>query len=101
MSVTPKVEIYTKPFCAYCHRAKELLRIKGISFVEHDITDDQHKAAEMMQRSRQNQVPGIFINDRLIGGCMELFDLDERGVLDALLKLVVPAEEAVQQVPFP
>ncbi len=101
MPMTPKVEIYTKSFCAYCHRAKELLRIKGVNFVEHDITDNHHKAAEMMQRSQHGQVPGIFINDRLIGGCTELFDLDEQGALDSLLKLVVPAEEAVQQVPFP
>ena len=42
-----KIEIYTKVYCAYCERAKELLRIKGVNFVEHDITDDRLKAAEM------------------------------------------------------
>ncbi len=47
-----KIEIYTKLYCAYCDRAKELLRIKGVNFVEYDITDDQHKAAEMQQRAR-------------------------------------------------
>jgi glutaredoxin 3 len=83
-----KIEIYTKLYCAYCHRAKELLRIKGMNFIEYDITDDQLKAAEMQQRSQRHTVPGIFINDTPIGGCYELFDLDERGALNPLLGLV-------------
>jgi glutaredoxin 3 len=80
-----KIEIYTKAYCAYCQRAKELLRIKGVNFVEYDITDDQLRAAEMQQRSQRKSVPGIFINNTPIGDCLDLFDLDERGVLDALL----------------
>lgn len=80
-----KIEIYTKLYCAYCDRAKELLRIKGVNFVEYDITNDQLKAAEMQQRAHSQQVPEIFINDTLIGGCLELFELNEKGDLDALL----------------
>ncbi|MGK2905279.1 MAG: glutaredoxin 3 [Desulfuromonadales bacterium] len=88
-----KIKIYTKLYCIYCQRAKELLRIKGVDFIEYDITDDQLKAAEMQQLSQRQTVPGIFINDAPIGGCRELFDLDERGELDALLGLVIrPAE---------
>ena len=83
-----KIEIYTKMYCAYCQRAKELLRIKGMNFIEHDITDDQLKEAEMQQRSQQLTIPGIFINNNLVGSCSELFSLDERGELDALLGLV-------------
>ncbi len=82
-----KIEIYTRVYCAYCQRAKELLRIKGINFVEHDITNDHLKAAEMQRRSQRRGVPEILINDAPIGGCLELFDLDERGDLDALLGL--------------
>ena len=80
-----KIEIYTKVYCAYCQRAKELLRIKGMDFVEYDITDDQYRAVEMQRRGQQQTMPGIFINDASIGGCTELFDLDERGDLDSLL----------------
>ena len=83
-----KIEIYTRTYCAYCQRAKELLRIKGIDFIEHDITDDRHMAAEMQLRSQQHTVPGILINDTPIGGCSELFSLDEQGALDVLLGLV-------------
>lgn len=88
-----KIEVYTKLYCAYCQRAKELLRIKGMDFIEYDITDDQLKAAEMQLRSQRQTVPGVFINDTLIGGCRELFDLDEQGELDVLLgQLTLPAE---------
>jgi glutaredoxin 3 len=82
-----KIEIYTKVYCAYCQRAKELLRIKGVSFIEYDITDDELKAVEMQQRSRRKTVPGIFIDNAPIGDCADLFDLDEKGALDALLGL--------------
>lgn len=80
-----KVEIYTKSYCPFCTRAKELLRIKGVKFVEYDITDDPGGQHEMRQRSGQETVPEIFIADRLVGGCSELFALDELGELDHLL----------------
>lgn len=85
-----KVEIYTKSYCPYCKRAKELLRIKGVDFVEYDVTDDAVKEAEMKQRSGRQTVPEIFIGDCLVGGCSDLFDLDEKGELDRLLGLNVP-----------
>ena len=80
-----KIEIYTKAYCAYCLRAKELLRIKGVNFVEHDITDNHPRAVEMQQLGQQWMMPKIFINDSLVGGCIDLFELDEKGALDALL----------------
>jgi glutaredoxin 3 len=88
--MAPKVEIYTRSNCAYCQRAKELLRIKGVDFVEYDIINDHLLAAEMRLRSQRQDVPVIFVNDVLLGGCSELFDLDERGQLDGKLGLSLP-----------
>ena len=81
------IEIYTKDLCPYCQRAKELLRIKGATFIEYDVSADQVKAEEMLQRSKSRAVPEIFIDNRLIGGCAELFELDEKGELNGLLGL--------------
>jgi len=79
------VEIYTKSLCPYCMRAKELLRIKGVPFVEHVINGDLAAQEELRRRGAGDAVPIIYIANRLIGDCGELFALDERGELDALL----------------
>ena len=78
-------EIYTKSYCPYCHRAKELLSIKGIPFVEYDVTKDADLEKIMRDRAGQNTVPQIFIDGRHIGGCDELFALDKEGNLDPIL----------------
>ena len=81
-----KVEIYTKAFCPYCSRAKALLDQKGADYVEYDITMDQAKRAEMIDRASGGMtVPQIFIDDRHIGGCDDLHALERVGELDALL----------------
>lgn len=79
-------EIYTKSYCPYCHRAKELLSIKGISFIEHDVTADARLEEQMRERAGRHTVPQIFIDDRHIGGCDDLFALDEQGGLDPILR---------------
>jgi len=79
-------EIYTKDYCPYCHRAKELLSIKGISFIEYDVTRDSELENQMRQRTGRHTVPQIFIDEQHIGGCDDLFALDEQGRLDNLLE---------------
>jgi glutaredoxin 3 len=83
-----KVEIYTKMFCGYCHRAKRLLDSKGIDYVEHDITMDGAKRDEMRSRAPGAMtVPQIFIDDAAVGGSDDLAALERAGKLDALLGL--------------
>ncbi|MCP5396714.1 MAG: glutaredoxin 3 [Sphingomonadaceae bacterium] len=83
-----KVEIYTKAFCGYCHRAKRLLEGKGVEFEEFDITMGGPKREEMMQRKPDARtVPQIFIDDVAIGGSDELHALDRAGKLDPMLGL--------------
>jgi glutaredoxin 3 len=84
----PKVEIYTKAYCGYCHRAKRLLESKGVEFVEHDITLGGPKRAEMLDRKPDAfTVPQIFIDGRAVGGSDDLARLDREGKLDSLLGL--------------
>lgn len=94
--VTAKIDIYTKRYCSYCQRAKELLRIKGVNFVEHDITDARPETAEIKRQAWQRAVPEIFINNVSVGSCHELFELDESGKLDALLELTATPSESYQ-----
>jgi len=82
----PKVEIYTKMGCGYCHRAKSLLDGKGVDYEEFDITMGGPKRDEMRSRApNANTVPQIFIGDTHVGGSDELAALERSGKLDDLL----------------
>ncbi|MCM8556380.1 glutaredoxin 3 [Sphingomicrobium sediminis] len=81
-----KVELYIKATCPYCIRAKRLLDMKGVDYVEYEISGDEEKRAEMIQRSGGGMtVPQIFIDDVLVGGSDELFALERAGELDQKL----------------
>lgn len=80
------VEIYTSMFCGYCMQAKRLLEHKAAEYREIDIGFEAGARAEMLGRSGgQTSVPQIFIDGRHVGGCAELFALEEQGELDRLL----------------
>ena len=81
-----KVELYTTTFCPFCVRAKSLLKSKGVTFVEIDVTDDDALRAKMVELSGgRRSVPEIFINDKIVGGYDELKALDDAGQLDPML----------------
>lgn len=81
-----KVVVYTTLLCPYCHRAKALLRKKGVSFVEIDVGMDSAKRAEMTKRAHgRHTVPQIFIAGTHVGGSDDLHALDDEGKLDLLL----------------
>jgi glutaredoxin 3 len=80
------IEIYTKAFCPYCHRAKALFDGKGVSYEEVDITMGGPRRGEMIDRAGgRTTVPQIFIDGRHVGGCDDLHALDSAGKLDPLL----------------
>jgi glutaredoxin 3 len=80
------VEIYTTPFCGFCHAAKRLLAKKGIEFAEIDLSTEPMRRSEMMDRAGgRHTVPQIFIGETHVGGCDDLFELDQDGQLDPLL----------------
>ena len=81
-----KVRIYTTPICPYCMRAKALLAKKGVTVEEIDVYMDDDSRKDMQAKTNgARTVPQIFIGDRHIGGCEELYALDKAGELDPLL----------------
>ena len=81
-----KVEIYTKDWCPYCARAQRLLVESGAEIVEYNVDMGGAKKAEMIQRAAgRTTVPQIFIDDRHVGGCDDLLDLQRSGKLADLL----------------
>lgn len=82
----PQVIIYSSLFCPYCHRAKALLKHKGVNFEEIDVDTQPGKRAEMTARANGGYtVPQIFIGNTHVGGCDELYAMEAGGKLDALL----------------
>ncbi|MFN0264777.1 glutaredoxin 3 [Tepidamorphus sp. 3E244] len=80
------VTIYTQALCGYCTAAKRLLTSKGANLTEIDVTYDPEKRAAMRERAGgKNSTPQIFVGDTHVGGCDDLFALDERGELEPLL----------------
>ena len=78
--------LYVSGWCPYCARAKGLLAKKNVAFSEVDIEDEPKFREEMISRSNRQTVPQIFIGDKHVGGCDDLFELDRRGELDRLLQ---------------
>lgn len=80
------IEIYTTPFCGYCHAAKRLLDRKGVSYQEIDVSQDPALRQAMIQRAGgRRTVPQIFIGKTHVGGSDDLHALDHAGKLDPLL----------------
>ena len=81
------VVMYSTGFCPYCVRAKMLLKQKNVDFTDVRIDVDAHRRDEMEERSGRTSVPQIFIDDFHVGGCDDLFALEQAGELDGKLGL--------------
>jgi glutaredoxin 3 len=80
------VVIYSSSFCPFCHRAKALLKQKGVNFKEVSVDMKPSVRKEMRQKAGGvNSVPQIWIGDDHIGGCDDLYALEAQGSLDPLL----------------
>jgi glutaredoxin 3 len=78
--------MYVKSFCPYCYRAEKLLESKGVEFETYELSSADLRQ-EMIERANgRSTVPQIFIDDRHVGGCDDLYALDREGKLEQLLK---------------
>lgn len=71
--VMPKVIVYSTATCPFCHKAKEWLKENKVEFEDVDVSADQAKAREMIEKSGQMGVPVIEIDDKIIIG----FDVEK------------------------
>lgn len=84
--MSAKVEIYTWSTCPFCIRAKNLLKKKGVDYIEYCIDGDEIARDKMIDRANgRSSLPQIFIDDAHVGGCDDIYGLESQGKLDALL----------------
>lgn len=82
----PQVTIYTSSYCPYCISAKRLLDKKGVNYEEISVDGQSAVRAEMTAKAGgRYTVPQIWIGDRHVGGCDDLYALEDSGSLDRLL----------------
>jgi glutaredoxin 3 len=82
----PSVTLYVTGWCPYCSRAKDLLARKSVAFKEINVDDEPKLREEMIARSNRRTVPQVFIGDKHVGGCDDLYALEDSGELDRLLQ---------------
>ncbi|WCJ36092.1 Glutaredoxin [Euphorbia peplus] len=82
------VVVFSKTYCGFCTRVKQLFTQLGASFkvVELDVEndgDDIHSALKQWTGIRT--VPNVFIAGKNIGGCDATFEKHQKGELMTLL----------------
>jgi glutaredoxin 3 len=80
------ITVYLTDWCPYCRRARNLLTGKNVTFQEINVEDEPKFREEMIARSGRRTVPQIFIGEKHVGGCDDLFALEASGELDRLLQ---------------
>ena len=66
-----KVEIYSTPTCHFCHMAKDFFTANNVAFTDYDVSTDETRRSEVVERSGQMGVPVIFIEDEMVIGFNE------------------------------
>jgi glutaredoxin 3 len=77
--------MYATAACPFCQSAERLLVSKGVEIDKIRVDLEPERRAEMMKKSGRRTVPQIWIGERHIGGCDDLYALDREGGLDPLL----------------
>jgi len=81
-----RVLMYLTAACPFCQSAERLLLEKGVRIEKIRVDLEPARRAEMMQKSGRRTVPQIWIGERHVGGCDDLYALDREGKLDPLLE---------------
>jgi glutaredoxin 3 len=63
-----KVIVYSTPTCHFCHAAKDFFTKNNVPFEEFDVSVDEERGNEMVEKSGQMGVPVILIGDEAIVG---------------------------------
>jgi glutaredoxin 3 len=83
-----EVIVYSSNLCGYCYRAKALLNSKHVEFSEIKVDGRFDLRQQMVQLTDNHTVPQVIINGQAIGGCDDLYALEERQQLDLLLNIL-------------
>lgn len=70
-----QVILYSKDNCPYCDKAKNLLKMKAIEFIEYKLDKDFNRDSLLEMFPHAKTFPVITVDKKHIGGYNELYDL--------------------------
>jgi glutaredoxin 3 len=80
-----QITVYTTEPCSFCVRVKQLLKQRGVSYEEVNLSKDPEGRAELVERTGMLSFPQVVIDDEVIGGFRETLEADRSGRLRELL----------------
>jgi glutaredoxin 3 len=80
----PKITVYSTEPCSFCERAKQLLKLRKLSFEEINLSKDPAGRLELVEKTGMLSFPQIVIEGEVLGGFQELVQADLSGRLEEL-----------------
>lgn len=78
------ITLYTTDLCGYCERTKRILRKRGLTYSEINLSRDPDGRAELVARTGLMTFPQVLIDGELLGGYAETAAAAASGRLDEL-----------------
>uniref|UniRef100_A0A2P2J0X6 Glutaredoxin n=1 Tax=Rhizophora mucronata TaxID=61149 RepID=A0A2P2J0X6_RHIMU len=82
------VQVFTKPYCGFCRRVRQLLKELRAEFKTYDLEwepDGREMQKALAELTGRSTVPNVFIGGKNVGGCDEITSLHEAGKLVPML----------------
>jgi glutaredoxin 3 len=83
--VMKRITVYSTDPCAFCARAKALLKSRGLEYEEINLAKDPAGRVELAQRTGMMTFPQVLIDGHLLGGYTQVQRAADNGELDELL----------------
>ncbi len=88
MIMKDAVVVFSKSWCPFCVKAKNLLKSKGVPFKAYELDgmpDGSAIQGALSSKTKQSTVPNIFIGGKHVGGCDDLHAASKSGKLTTYL----------------
>ena len=79
-----KITVYSTEPCSFCERAKQLLKIRKLEFVEINLAKDPAGRMELVEKTGMLSFPQIVVGEVVLGGFQQLVQADQTGRLAEL-----------------
>lgn len=72
------IKLYTREYCGMCIDTKNYLKARGIAFEEENIDENNNRQNILEKYPSLTHLPVIFVDDQIIGGQKELYEMFEK-----------------------